>query len=130
MNGFERTLRRYGWEGLRAGGIARIQVNVGLRCNLSCHHCHLGASPERTERMSRQTLEAVLRAAERLPGCPVDVTGGAPELHPDLPWFLRRLAETGHPLILRTNLAVLLEPGKEALPLLFRDLGVHLVGSL
>lgn len=130
MNAFERTIRRYGWNGLPAAPVAKLQINVGLRCNLRCRHCHLGASPDRTERMSRRTMEAVIRAAQALPGCPVDVTGGAPELHPDLPWFLAQLAEGGHPLILRTNLTVLLEPEGCELPLLFRELKVRLVASL
>ncbi|MBI5443204.1 MAG: arsenosugar biosynthesis radical SAM protein ArsS [Deltaproteobacteria bacterium] len=130
MNAFEQTLRRYGWEGIPAGEIARLQVNVGLGCNLRCRHCHLEASPERTERMSRPTLEAVLRAVDRLPGVPVDVTGGAPELHPELPSFLAEVARRGNALVLRTNLAVLLEPGAEGLPPLFADLGVRLVASL
>jgi MoaA/NifB/PqqE/SkfB family radical SAM enzyme len=30
-----------------------LQVNLGLRCNLSCQHCHVNAGPKRTEQMER-----------------------------------------------------------------------------
>ena len=26
-----------------------LQVNVGYRCNQACHHCHVNASPDRSE---------------------------------------------------------------------------------
>ena len=52
-----------GEEGLRGLDIGVIQVNLGLRCNQSCAHCHVGASPSRTEMMSWQTMKAIIKVA-------------------------------------------------------------------
>ena len=38
-----------------------LQVNVGRLCNLACKHCHVEAGPNRTEVMSRDTMEHCLR---------------------------------------------------------------------
>ena len=59
-----------------------LQVNLGYRCNQSCTHCHVAAGPNRTEQMSPQNVDAVVAflARHRIPT--LDVTGGAPELHP------------------------------------------------
>ena len=40
--------------------IDTLQVNVGYRCNQSCVHCHVGASPHRTEEMAGETIDRVL----------------------------------------------------------------------
>ena len=48
---------------LDAASISTVQVNIGLVCNLACHHCHVESSPARTEEMSWQTMELVLKAA-------------------------------------------------------------------
>ena len=37
-----------------------LQINIGLKCNLACKHCHVESSPARTEEMSRETLEQCL----------------------------------------------------------------------
>ena len=60
----------------------------------------------------------------------VDITGGAPEMHPDFRRFVERLRELDLQVIVRTNLTILLEPGYEDLPQFFRRHGVELVASL
>jgi hypothetical protein len=40
-----------------------MQVNVGRLCNQACKHCHVDASPRRTEIMSARVAEQVLEAA-------------------------------------------------------------------
>ena len=65
--------------------IETLQVNLlGYRCNQSCVHCHVNAGPHRSEEMSSETVDEVLRF---LPDSPevrtLDLTGGAPELNPD-----------------------------------------------
>jgi radical SAM/Cys-rich protein len=130
MDGFEGALRAHGRDGLYGADISAIQVNMGYLCNMRCRHCHLTASPGRTEVMDWSTMEAVLAAAAAVPGCLVDVTGGAPEWVPHFPRFVAALRRPGHPVQVRTNLAVLLEPGMESMPEFYRDYGVRLVGSL
>jgi len=115
---------------LTAAGISIIQVNVGLTCNLSCRHCHLECGPERRESMSRPVMRAVLSAADRVKPELVDMTGGAPELHPQIRDFIRALRENGNAVQLRTNLTVLSEPGLEDLPEFLKEHRVRLVASL
>ena len=73
---------------LCAEKVSIVQVNVGLVCNQQCVHCHVAASPRRREQMSRETMQHVLDVAGRV-GCTLlDVTGGAPEIHPEFRWFV------------------------------------------
>jgi len=130
MNEFERTVRKNTGRDLCAAVPRTIQVNVGLRCNLSCHHCHVEGSPRRTEVMSWKTMQSVKRLADVFPGSQVDITGGAPELNPDLKRFILALRQAGHPVQVRTNLTVLFEQGQEQTPDFFRDQQVQLVASL
>jgi radical SAM/Cys-rich protein len=81
-----------------------LQVNTGYLCNLRCRHCHLEAGPGRKEVMSRETMAAVVSFARRFPFQVIDVTGGAPELVPDLPFLVESLAPLAPRRMLRTNL--------------------------
>jgi len=130
MNEFDRALRQNTGRDLSASSPKIIQVNVGLRCNLSCRHCHVEGSPRRSEVMSPETMQSVRRLADAFPGSQVDITGGAPELNPELKPFIAALRAAGHPVQVRTNLTVLLEPGQEETPVFFRDQRVQLVASL
>ena len=46
---------------VRRKRLETLQVNLGYTCNQSCVHCHVNAGPTRTEQMSRDTIEIVLR---------------------------------------------------------------------
>lgn len=127
--GFRQRLARHELS-LERDETRALQVNVGLVCNLACGHCHLEAGPARSEMMERPVMDQVIAAAARLPFAVIDVTGGAPELVPELPYLLRALAPLAPRLIVRTNLAVLEGERGEALIALYRDLGVVLVASL
>jgi radical SAM/Cys-rich protein len=116
---------------LRAREIEILQINVGRRCNLSCRHCHVEAGPTRTEVMSRETLEACLTLAVGTPSVStIDVTGGAPEMNPHLDGFLREAAKLGRRLIVRSNLAILVEPSFGRFLDLYASLGVEVVASV
>ena len=119
-----------GEEGLRGVDIGIIQANLGLRCNQSCAHCHVGASPSRTEMMSRRTLDAVIEVATVARPKLVDLTGGAPELHPDFRSVVLALRERDLTVQVRTNLTVLLEPGMEEMPEFYRANGIRLAASM
>lgn len=110
--------------------IDAIQVNVGLRCNLKCAHCHVAAGPGRREQMDWATMETVLRAAEAS-GCRlIDITGGAPEMNPHFCAFIRAITESGTAIQVRTNLTILIEQGYEDFPAFMKDHRVALVASL
>lgn len=110
--------------------LTTIQANITARCNLACAHCHVESSPARTEAMSREVLEAILKVAADRRIRTIDITGGAPEMHPDFEWFLRKAAETVPHVMVRSNLVVLQEPGFEHLVDLYDELCVEVVASL
>jgi radical SAM/Cys-rich protein len=126
---YEYVLLASGGE-LRGRKVEIMQVNIGLKCNQACKHCHVDASPTRTECMEPKVMQDVIDAAVRTKCRLVEITGGAPELHTKFRWFITELHRQGVPVRLRTNLTVLLEKGLEDLPELFRDLGVQLIASL
>lgn len=107
-----------------------LQVNTGLLCNQECFHCHVESSPLRKEMMSWPTMEAVLRLAARSACRLVDITGGAPELHPHFERFVTALVDAGHAVQVRTNLTVLVLPRSRGLIDFMKSHGVRLVASL
>jgi radical SAM/Cys-rich protein len=127
---FDRVVSRAQGDVLRAGDVAVIQANLGLRCNLQCGHCHVEAAPERDELMAWPVMAAVVRLASVLPGCLVDLTGGAPELNPEFRRFVTTLRAAGATVQVRTNLTVFDEPGQADTPEFLAAQQVHLVASL
>ncbi len=131
LSDFDVRVGQEGTPGLYSSGrIDTVQVNIGLKCNLICRHCHVNSSPRRKERMDWETMEAVLRLAENLAAEVVDVTGGAPEMHPEFRRFVLAARSQGHEVIVRTNLTILLEKGYEDFAEFFRDHQIHLIASL
>ncbi len=130
MNDFEKQAAVVGREGLHSLKVTTIQVNLGLRCNQQCNHCHIEASPQRKEMMEWSTMQLVLEAVKQVDCQLVDLTGGAPELSPHFRRFVAVLRQEDHPVQVRTNLTVLLESGMEEMPEFFRDHQVQLVASL
>lgn len=107
-----------------------LQINVGLQCNQACVHCHLSCSPQRVEAMTWETMERIVALAETIQPSLVDITGGAPELNPNLKRFITALKEGGHSVQVRTNLSVMEEDGYTDFPEFFSENGVGLVASL
>ncbi len=108
---FAENLERRGLS-LRRGRASGLQINLGLRCNQACAHCRLDAGPARAEIMSRRVMEQVADYAGRCRFETVDLTGGAPELHPGLPDLVRMLAPRAGRVVLRSNLTALLAAGE------------------
>ena len=131
MQSFQERMEAEG-TGLVRAALRCLQVNVGYRCNLKCSHCHVEAGPERTEVMDWAVMEDLLDFASRSGVREIDITGGAPETNPQLPEFIRRLRriETVERILLRTNLAILEEPGHEAYPEFFARNNVEVVASM
>jgi radical SAM/Cys-rich protein len=130
MNAFERILEESSVGELRATDIETMQVNVGLRCNQQCVHCHVEASPDRTEMMTWETMERIITIARKI-GCRnFDITGGSPELNPNLVPFIKALRDLGGRVMVRTNLTIFQEPGMDHFPEIYRQNGVELIASL
>ncbi len=129
-NLFEEKIASITGEGLFSEGIEILQVNLGLKCNQACSHCHVDASPQRKEEMAWPTMERVLDTADALRPAWVDLTGGAPELNPSFRKFVQTLHHKGHAVQVRSNLTVMTEPGMEDLPEFFAEQGIGLVASM
>jgi len=127
---FARAVRDASLPLLRGARLDTVQVNIGLTCNLACHHCHVVSGPKRTEQMTRETLEHVLRLAEEAAASTIDITGGAPEMNAHFRWLVAEARARGLRVMVRTNLTILLEEGYVDLASFFADQGVHLVASL
>ena len=110
--------------------LTTLQVNIGYKCNLACRHCHLECSPTRTETMSREVMQACLDAFGAGGFKSVDITGGAPEMHPDLEWFLREWQKRGIKPIVRTNLCILTDPAYSRFAELYGEIDATLFASL
>ena len=117
-------------EPLTAKGVRVLQVNLGYRCNMACTHCHVSASPSRTESMTREIVGEVLRVFKDNAIDTLDITGGAPELNPHFRMLVTHAARTGKRIIVRTNLSLLLDKGNEDLPEFYRSNAVDLIASL
>lgn len=129
VNEFETTVARAGGHML-CEGLDVIQVNVGLKCNQQCSHCHVSASPTRREMMLWGVMERVVEIAHGLDVRLVDITGGSPELNCELHRFISTLRDAGRAVQVRTNLTVLTEPGMEEMAVFLRAKDVALVASM
>lgn len=100
---------------IRRGAVTTLQVNLGYRCNQACLHCHVNASPTRTEAMDADTVRLVLDYLRVSGAQTLDVTGGAPELNPHFRMLVQEARALGRRVIDRCNLTILSEPGQEDL---------------
>lgn len=131
MTAFSAALDAHGQPPLTRGPTTWLQVNLGKRCNQACRHCHVDASPSRTEMMSAALIDDVIGLMHRNPGIQqLDVTGGAPEMHPDFRRLVRAGRAAGRTVVDRCNLTILSEPGHEDLADFLAEQGVQVVSSL
>jgi radical SAM/Cys-rich protein len=130
-NDFEAHLAPHARSPLRRGRVTTLQLNIGKRCNLACHHCHVESGPRRTEMLDRAGAERVLELLEANPGLEcLDITGGAPELNPHFRFIVERARALGRRVVDRCNLTVLYEPGQGDTAEFLADQGVEVVASL
>jgi len=123
-------LQAGGFPAIRRRALKVLQVNLGYRCNQSCVHCHVNAGPDRSEAMSAASIETVLDFLGASHIATLDITGGAPELHPQFRYLVARARDLGAQVIDRCNLTVLLEPGYESLAQFLRSQRVEIIASL
>ncbi len=130
LRSFAEATASAGHRPLRASGIQILQINVGRRCNQTCAHCHVDAGPDRAEVMQRDVLEACLRFLEQtaIPTC--DITGGAPEMHPDFREIVERATALGRHVIDRCNLTITRLPNYAYLPEFLAAHRVEIIASL
>lgn len=113
------------------GNVNLLQLNIGRKCNQSCIHCHVNASPARTEEMSIETIDRILTLLSHNKNIKtVDITGGAPELNPAFRYLITKLKELEVDIIDRCNLTILLEKGQETTADFLAENKVTIIASL
>ncbi|MCL2201981.1 MAG: arsenosugar biosynthesis radical SAM protein ArsS [Oscillospiraceae bacterium] len=128
---FEETLRKNGIPPLRVMEKAEtMQMNIGLLCNLRCKHCHVDAGPDRKELMPREVMTQALRVMTELCIPKLDITGGAPELNPDLTWLVSEATRLNKDVTVRSNLTVLDDERYSHMPEFYAENKVTLICSL
>jgi radical SAM/Cys-rich protein len=125
---FRQTLSRHGLR-LERGQTTTLQINVGLFCNQTCRHCHLNAGPGRKENMDLETADQVVDYAQRSSFEIIDITGGAPELNPNLVYLIKRLVPLAPRMMVRTNLSALNDGKRDYLFGIFKEYNVVVVAS-
>ena len=117
--------------------IDTLQVNVTHKCNQACLHCHVDASPKRTEQMNKETVDKcleILKDNDKINT--LDITGGAPELNPYFDYFVLEAKKLGKHVMVRHNLTVIIDgdpvtgESKSYLPKFYADNEVEVISSL
>jgi len=127
---FEDAVAQAGHDPLMTTAVSILQMNVGKRCNQACHHCHVDAGPDRTEVMPPEVIDACLRFLEASDIPTLDITGGAPELHPSFRDIVRRARAAGRHVIDRCNLTITRLPAYADLPEFLAEHDVEVIASL
>ncbi|MDQ3495900.1 MAG: arsenosugar biosynthesis radical SAM protein ArsS [Pseudomonadota bacterium] len=108
-----------------------LQVNLTARCNLACTHCHVESGPKRREALDARGVERLIELMHTAPGLhTLDLTGGAPELHPQFRELVKAGRARGLKVIDRCNLTVLFEAGQEDTADFLAQQGAAVVASL
>lgn len=123
-------LQQRNFPAIKRGKLDTLQVNLGYRCNQSCSHCHVNAGPNRTEEMSSETLDLILEFIQHQSITCLDLTGGAPELHPEFKELVVKARALDVHVIDRCNLTILEEPEQEDLAGFLAQHQVEIAASL
>ncbi|MDC3077916.1 arsenosugar biosynthesis radical SAM protein ArsS [Prochlorococcus sp. AH-716-O05] len=110
--------------------IETLQINIGYKCNQACKHCHVNSSPLRTEKMSNEIISLIPKVIEKYKIKTLDITGGAPEMHPEFRNLISTLSDKNIDIIDRCNLTIFFEDGFEDLPHFLAKNNVIVTASL
>ena len=111
--------------------ISILQINLGKICNLACTHCHVEASPTRTEELTPEICQQLIEIIHRFPQIQtVDLTGGAPEMLYGFRALVKAARELGKEAIVRSNLTIYFENGYTDIPEFFAQNQVRVVASM
>ncbi|WP_139956760.1 arsenosugar biosynthesis radical SAM (seleno)protein ArsS [Flavicella sediminum] len=131
IESFTDKLQKYNFTPLKPTGLDILQINVGYLCNQICNHCHVNAGPARKELMTLETMNACLAALDEGNFHTVDLTGGAPEIHPDFKWFVEEISKRNVKIIVRSNLTILTFHEDYAyLPEFFKKHKIEVIASM
>jgi len=127
---FKERIREIDPRFVRFDTLQTLQVNLGNLCNLSCSHCHVGASPTGKKVMAREVMEKIVGFLTRKQGLVLDITGGCPEMNPHFRFLVEASEGLAERRIVRSNLAIITEPGMEWLAEFYREHRLVITASL
>ncbi len=130
---FKNKLKAHKIAPIRPKALSILQINLGYMCNQVCAHCHVDAGPDRKEMMLDSTMEDCIKVMQNHPIETVDLTGGAPEMHPKFRWFVEQIRNKTavKEIIVRSNLTIIMANKKyHDLPQFFAQHKVHVISSL
>ncbi len=111
--------------------ITVLQINLGKKCNLACHHCHVEASPKRTEELTPEICDQLIELIAKFPQIKtVDLTGGAPELNYGFKTLVETARKHQKEIIVRSNLTIYFEQGYQNIPEFCAKNEVRIIASL
>tara|TARA_Y100001968_G_scaffold179729_1_gene164585 strand:- start:2050 stop:2994 length:945 start_codon:yes stop_codon:yes gene_type:complete len=115
---------------IKRDSLKTLQINIGYKCNQACSHCHVNAGPSRKEMMSNEIIELIPKVIKANHIKLLDITGGAPELHPKFKQLVKSARNLDVEVIDRCNLTILKEPGYEDLTWFLARNKVQITASL
>jgi radical SAM/Cys-rich protein len=124
------NLRDTDFPSIHRNRLDTLQVNLGYLCNQQCLHCHVDASPRRTEIMDQKTIDDVIEFLANKEISRLDLTGGAPEMNPYFKHLVKTAREMGVHVIDRCNLTILQEPEHKELAAFLANHGVEVIASM
>jgi len=131
VESFSSRLIKIGTPFLKPNKLEILQINLGYMCNMTCEHCHVDAGPDRKEIMTHEVLVSCLETVDCSTVETVDLTGGAPEMHPEFKWFVSELVKRSVRVIIRSNLTILVSGKKfKSFPQFFADNKLVVIASL
>ncbi len=123
-------LKKTDFPSIRRSRLNTLQVNLGYLCNQQCLHCHVDASPRRTEIMNRKTIDDVIDFMDKQRIATLDLTGGAPEMNPHFKDLVQAARAREVHVIDRCNLTILEQQGYEELAAFLAHNSVEIVASM
>ena len=115
---------------LKLNNLRTVQVNLGNKCNQKCSHCHIEGSKDGNKMMNRMIIKKIIKFLAKEKGLVLDITGGCPELNPNLKYLIKESHKCVSKIMVRSNLTVLLEKYLEWVPAFYKKYNIILNCSL
>ena len=124
------TMAETNFPEIKRDNLETLQINIGYKCNQACSHCHVDASPNRKEMMNDNIIKLIPKVIKANRIKLLDITGGAPELHPKFKQLVKEVRSLNVEVMDRCNLTILTEPGYEDLAGFLASNKVQITASL
>ena len=107
-----------------------LQLNITRKCNLACKHCHVEASPARSEDMDMRIADRAMELLRDWDFTTLDITGGAPEMSLVYKYLIKTAYALKKKIMTRTNLTIYNEEAYKDIPEFLKDHKGEIIASL